>query len=472
MDQRRAPLLAALEAYAEQNPARFHVPGHKGGRWVDEAWRSVAAGMLPWDLTEVPGLDDLFAPDGPIAEAQALAAALAGAAASFFLVGGTTAGIEALMLATAAGRQVLVPRNAHRSVLSGLILADSDPVWIPAAHDPELGISLTLSPADVAAACRQHPTAAALWVTCPTYEGLAQPLRPLAEAAGLPLIVDEAHGAHFPFAASMPTPALRQGAMAVVQSLHKTGGSATQSSLLHLAAGFPAQNALRDCLRLVQSSSPSYWLMASLDAARRNLGLRGAADWAQAVALAEAARAALGQLPGIVCPDMAWAEERGCKLDPTRLLIDVGHRGLTGHQGANLLRQHGVGVELAGYRHVLAIVTPGDDQASIQALIQAVAALPAGRAKLPPVPAFPALPQVACRPRQAFFAPREYIPLAAAPGRVAAEWVAPYPPGIPIIVPGEIWTHDAAHYLTMVRAHGWHVQGGQDDAAYVAVLKE
>lgn len=475
MSQQRAPLLEVLVAYAHGAPNRLHVPGHKGGRWADPDWLQHASSLLPLDLTEVPGMDDLFAPEGCIAQAQDLAASLFGAAASFFLVGGTTAGIEALVLATSPGREVLVPRHAHRSLLSGLILADSLPVWLPVEHDPVLGIPLAINVDTAAAALHAHPNAAALWLVRPTYEGLAQTLAPLvalAQQAGIPLLVDEAHGGHLAFNRAMPVPALQEGATAVVQSLHKTCGSLTQSSILHVAEGFPLLDRLRDCLRLTQSSSPSYWLMASLDAARRQLAVHGEPQWAAAVELAAVVREQLNSLPHVHCPDSTWAMSRGLSLDPTRLLIDVGERGLTGHEAAQHLQHAGVVVELAGYRHLVGILTPGDGPAQVDRLVHAVAELPHTAGRSGPVPALPPIPKMVLRPRQAFFVEREYLSLDEARGRIAAEWIAPYPPGIPVIMPGEVFSPDIVEYLHAARARGWHIQGGQADASYVAVIKE
>lgn len=473
MDQRRTPLFSALRAYARRHPAVFHIPGHKQGRAAPAAWRRLlGAGALSIDLTEAPGLDDLHAPSGVIAEAQALAAAAFGAAESFFLVGGTTAGIHAMILgACRPGERVLVPRHAHRSVHGALILSGALPVYLPPAYDPELEIPLGIEPATLSRALADHPGARAVLAVHPTYHGLPAAIAELAALARqrqLPLLVDEAHGSHFAFHPHLPPAALAAGADATAQSLHKTGGSLTQSSLLHLGReGRLDSRRVRAALRLVQSTSPSYLLMASLDVARRELALRGHRMWERAIALAAQARETLAQLPGI-----AVAEYPG--MDPTRLIIDVRGRGLTGYQAAEQLWQHRVAVELAGHGYLLALLGPGSTRESVQRLVQAVAAL-RGRAKesgAAPL-GLPPWPEVVLSPREAALGKHRPVPVGQAEGLVSAEFVAPYPPGIPVLAPGERITAAALGYLERCLRLGHHLQGMADpDLRTILVVDE
>lgn len=455
-DQERTPLFTALTEYAARVRAPLHVPGHKLGRAAPPEWRDfLGPSALAIDLTEAPGLDDLHAPEGVIAEAQELAAAAFGAWRSYFLVGGTTAGLHALILAACRpGETIAVPRNAHRSVLGALILAGLRPRWVRVTFDAELGIATGPDLASLSAAL---PGAAAAVLVHPTYYGIAADIAAaigLIHRAGLPALVDEAHGAHFPFHPALPPSTLSLGADGVVQSLHKTGGSLTQSSLCHLGHGsriLPER--LQEMLRLVQSTSPSYLLMASLDLARRELALRGREAWERALELAHEARRRIDALPGLrVRPTD----------DPTKLLIDVRGRGTTGFRAADWLwEEAGVAVEAAGLTYLLAVLSPGDSREQLDALIAELERLPAGEGA-PVLPPEPPWPEVILPPREAYLARKEPVPLGRAEGRIAAELVAPYPPGIPVVAPGERLTADVLDYLRHAARAGWHLQGPAD----------
>lgn len=445
----------------------MHVPGHKMGRAAPDAWRHFLGDQaLSIDLTEAPGLDDLHAPEGAIAEAQALAAEAFGAERSFFLVGGTTAGLHGLILAACQpGEAVAVPRHAHRSILGAMILAEVRPHWVRVAFDPELGVATHLDSASLAGAL---PGASAALLVHPTYYGIASRLtEEIAQIhrQGIPALVDEAHGSHFGLHPALPPSALSLGADGVVQSIHKTGGSLTQSSLCHLGRGGRlAESRLREMLRLVQSTSPSYLLMASLDLARRELALTGAAAWERAVELALAARHQLEGLRGIrVHPSD----------DPTKLLIDVRGRKITGFQAADhLWEQAGVAVEASGLTYILAVLSPGDSPESIAELVRAVDALPTGD-RAPALPPEPPWPEVVLSPREAYLGPKDALPLRQAVGRIAAELVAPYPPGIPVVAPGERLTADVVAYLEQAVAAGYHLQGPADPHLHsIQVVKE
>lgn len=466
-DQQRAPLFEALLAYRQAVRAPMHVPGHKMGQAAPPAWRSFLGDQaLSIDLTEAPGLDDLHAPEGAIAEAQSLAAEAFGAAHSFFLVGGTTAGLHALILAACRPGEVLaVPRNAHRSILGAMILAGVRPHWVRVAFDPELGVATHVDGASLQSAL---PGAAAAILINPTYYGVASHLSAeinQIHGQAIPVLVDEAHGSHFHFHPALPPSALDLGADGLVQSMHKTGGSLTQSSICHLGHGgrIPV-NRLQEMLRLVQSTSPSYLLMASLDLARRDLALRGADLWEKALDLARDARRRLAALKGIRLHETD---------DPTKLLIDVRGRKITGFQAADALWQRaGVAVESSGLTYVLAVLTPGDDQKSVCRLVEAVAALPFGD-RLPSLPPDPPWPEVVLPPRTAHLGAKVSLPLRVAVGRVAAELVAPYPPGIPVVAPGERLTQEVVAYLERAASAGYHLQGPADPhLASIQVVEE
>lgn len=471
MDQARAPLLEALLAYVARRPALFHVPGHKQGRGAPAEWRrALGRGALAMDLTEAPGLDDLHAPEGVIAEAQALAAAAFGAGRSYFLVGGTTAGLQALLLAVCRpGDRVVVPRHAHRSVLAGLILSGATPVYVAPEYDRELDIPLGVRPETLQAALAGSGPVRAVVVVHPTYHGTVLDTAGLVDVArhhGALVLADEAHGSHFAFHPALPVPALACGADAVVQSLHKTGGALTQASVLHVRAGSPLDPArVQEALRWVQSSSPSYLLLASLDAARRELALRGKELWARALELAGWARRQINRLPGLRVAEYLGA-------DPTRLVIDVRGRRLTGRTAASALWNQGVAVEMSGQGYVLALITPGDTRATVGRLVRALAALPWGHRAPEPL-GLPPWPEVVVPPREAALGEREAVPLRQARGRVAAELVAPYPPGVPVLAPGECITPAVIEYLERCVALGQHLQGPADPTlGTIHVLRE
>lgn len=455
LDQARAPLFEALCDYAGRVKAPLHVPGHKLGRGAPEAWRQfLGERALSIDLTEVPGLDDLHAPEGVIAEAQALAAEAFGAKDSFFLVGGSTAGLQALILtACEPGDRIAVPRHAHRSILGGLILSGATPVWVRSRFHPELDLAVGLDPASLEATL---PGVAAALFVHPTYYGMTGPLGEqirLAHAHGAAALVDEAHGAHFAFYPGLPPSALSQGADGTVQSVHKTGGSLTQSSLCHRGHHSRlSASRLREMLRLVQSTSPSYLLMASLDLARRDLFTHGHLRWEQTLELAGRLHQQLGALPGVRVEPVD---------DPTKLVIDLRGRGYTGFAAAERLWSRGVAVETAGQGYLLAVLTPGDGPEQAAHLLQAVGDLPPGPGA-PPAPPEPPWPEPVLSPREAYLGPKQTVPLDEAVGRIAAELIAPYPPGIAAVAPGERLTGDVVSYLRHVARGSHHLQGPAD----------
>lgn len=470
LHQSAAPLFEALQDYRRRAPAIFHVPGHKQGRGAPTEWRStIGRQALAIDLTEAPGLDDLHAPEGVIAQAQALAAKAFRAGSSHFLVGGSTAGLHAMILAAARpGETVLVPRNAHRSVLGAIILAGVNPIWIQPEYAEGLDIALGLRSGTVTEMVADHPSTRALLLVHPTFYGITSPLREqigAAHAAGVAVIADEAHGTHFSFAPRMPEPALAAGVDGTVQSLHKTGGSLTQSALCHLAQGSRiSPTRLQEMLRLVQTTSPSYILMASLDVARRDLVLRGEALWTRAVELAARVRERLGGL--------VYSVPAGYTADPTKVVVDVRNLKMTGFAAARQLWEQGVAVESAGYGFFLLVLSPGDTRTSVDRLLRAVRSLRAegsGPSSLGPPPRTVSL----LSPREAYLGAKQSVPLASAVDRVAAELVAPYPPGIPVLVPGERVTGETVAFLTRAVQTGHHLQGPADPSLRtIQVVKE
>lgn len=484
MNQRRAPLFEALKHHVTWNYTGFHFPGHGGGAGLP---RGFPAGreLYRFDLTELPGLDDLHAPAGPIARAQELAAALYGADRTFFLVNGSTTGVQALLLAaTAPGDKVLLPRNVHRAVIGGLVLSGADPVYVTPPFDADFGLHLAPRPADIRAALRAHPELRAVFLTHPDYYGQAvvdTETAGVLREAGSVFLADEAHGAHLPFHPALPAPALRLGAAGTVTSMHKLGGALTQASLLHLKGTGLSPARVGRALALLQTSSPSYLLMASLDLARRQLAVSGERLFGRAVDLAGRLRRGLAALDGLV--DVLDAGPG--RADPTKVLVSTRGLGLTGYRAAAMLREkHHVQVETAGFGHLLFVVglgTRGTDIARALRAFRTLAREHAGRSGLrPPTSDFrlpasdfhfrpaPPAPKV-LTPRESWLSPARAVPSREATGLVAAETISLCPPGIPIVFPGEKLTPEVLEYTLEIRARGVALQAADPVLATIMV---
>lgn len=467
--QSRAPLFEALVAHNAKNPANFHTPGHRQGRGLPEDLLSLGGQALyRLDLTEIPGLDDLHNPRCAIARAQELAAALYGADRSFFLVNGTTVGIQGLLTAVVGRGEVIIPRNAHRSVLGGMVVSGADPVYILPEIIPEFGVDCGISPMKLHRALEEHPCAAAVLAVHPNYYGVAGDLAGQIQVAhGLdrPLLVDEAHGAHLRFHRRLPEDAMAAGADASVQSTHKLGGSLTQSSMLHLRGGLVDAGGVAAALRLLQTTSPSYLLLASLDLARSQMALRGEDLLERSLELAGGVRQRLSRVSGLSLLAEEHLPEGACGLDLTKLVISVRELGLTGYQARDLLAErYRVFVEMADAVNVVAFVSIGATWEDCDALVRAMQDL-AVREQRPvtaPLPEAPTGYIKRMKPRDAWFSPALQVSLTEAGGRICAETVAVYPPGIPAVNPGEEITPEIVEYLSAVSKLGLPCQGPSD----------
>ncbi|MGB3491960.1 MAG: aminotransferase class I/II-fold pyridoxal phosphate-dependent enzyme [Elainellaceae cyanobacterium] len=487
------PLVEAIARWLVHSHAAFYTPGHKGGASVLPEISQLLGSALRADLPELPGLDNLFSPEGVIEEAQALAAQAFGGDRTWFLANGSTCGIEAALLATCRPHdRIIVPRNAHQSIISGLILSGAMPIFVQPAYDPVWDMALGLSLAQVRSALEQYPEAVAVMLVSPTYYGVCceiEAIANLVHAHQMPLLVDEAHGPHFGFHPGLPPSALSAGADLTVQSTHKVLSALTQASMLHLHGfGLPGRSPYRispdriqKALQMVQSSSPSYLLLASLDAARQQMATEGKALMERTIALAQDARSRLAAIPGLrVLEQSDLGEEISLTLDITRLTVDVTELGLTGFDADEILsEQLGVVAELPTLKTLTFIISLGNSSADIERLVQGFTVLARQHRKtVPPsngaqvsqadaqvVPfeaSIPAIAVPAMSPRDAFFADSEAVAIATAVGRISAELVCPYPPGIPVLLPGEIITAEAVQYLRHILAAGGTVTGCAD----------
>src|SRR5215208_36891 len=475
MDQAQAPYLDAVVAYAEREPGRFHVPGHKGGEGADPALvAALSRAAFEFDVPAgIEGID--IGPDSPFQRAQRLAADAWGARRSWFLISGASQGNHAACLALRhAGRSVVAQRNVHSSTVDGIVLAGLEPAFVAPELDAELGIAHCLTPDALAQALDRNPDAVAALTVSPTYFGAVADVRRLAEVAharGVPLIVDEAWGAHLRFTAELPASALERDAALVLSSVHKLFGSLTQSAILHLGRDELIDADVVDrCVTLTESTSPSALLTASLDAARRQASVRGAKLLAETVAGVERAREAIRGIPGLDVLDERLIGRPGVyDWDPLRLAIDVRGTGSTGVRLAKLMRElDDVNLELEAENVIVAVFGAGEDavesaQRLVTALRHAVETLGAEE-ELPKRPFTPPPPwgSLELPPRDAFFGPQEVGPFSEAAGKIAAESLAAYPPGIPNVLPGERLTRETVDYINEVVEHGGWVRGAVD----------
>jgi arginine decarboxylase len=474
-DQQEAPYLDAIVAYAERDPGRFHVPGHKGGEGADpELVAALGEPAFKYDIPAgIEGVD--IGPDSPFQQAQRLAAEAWGAKRSWFLISGASQGNHAACLALRhAGRGVLAQRNIHSSTVDGIVLAGLEPAFVAPELDSELGIAHCLTPESLAGALDESPGVVAALTVSPTYFGAVADVRGLAEVArshGVPLVVDEAWGAHLRFSPELPESALECGADLVLSSVHKLFGSLTQSAILHLGLDeYIDPDVIDRCVTLTESTSPSALLTASLDAARRQAAVSGAQLLHETIAGVKRAREEIRRIPGLEVLDERLIGRPGVHAwDPLRLAVDVRGTRSTGTRIGTLMReQDDVNLELVSENVIVAVFGIGEDvtrSASrlVDGLRHAVETLGSEEephsAPLTPPPPWGALEMP---PRQAFLGEQEVVPFADAVGRIAAESLAAYPPGIPNVLPGERLTRETVDYINEVVEHGGWVRGAVD----------
>ncbi|WP_048602860.1 aminotransferase class I/II-fold pyridoxal phosphate-dependent enzyme [Rubeoparvulum massiliense] len=484
MNQEKMPLFHGLIQHAQRRPLQFHIPGHKTGLGMNKEFRDfIGYNALSIDLINIAPLDDLHHPHGLIKEAEELAAAAFGADYTYFSVQGTSGAIMAMVMSTCKpGDKVIVPRNVHKSMLNAIIFAGALPIFVYPEMDQRLGIAHGVSTDSVRRAIQQHPDAKAVCVINPTYFGIAADLRSivqLAHDAGMFVLVDEAHGAHLPFHEKLPVSAMEVGADMAATSLHKLGGSLTGSSVLNIRKDRVRPEHVRAVFSMLTTTSTSYILLASLDAARQQLALQGHELIGRTIKLAEEARQRINEIPGLYCygADILGGPST-FDYDPTKLTIHVNGLGISGYDVEKWLREkHNIEVELSDLYNILCFITMGDNAESIHALVQALQDLSTtffkeGLRQAQPV-TLPHLPVLAMSPRDAFYAETEVVPFAEAVGRIIAEFVMVYPPGIPILMPGEVIEQENLAYIQQNLEAGLPIQGPEDNQIQsLKVIKE
>ncbi len=479
-NQSRAPIYEALEEFRQNRIVPFDVPGHKRGRGNPELVALLGQQCVGIDVNSMKPLDNLCHPVSVIAEAEEMAAEAFGAAYAFLMVGGTTSSVQSMVLSVCKkGDKIILPRNVHRSVINALVLNGATPIYVNPDTDNRLGIALGMRVSQVEQAIRENPDAVAVLVNNPTYYGICSDLKSivkLAHKSGMRVLVDEAHGTHLYFGENMPISAMAAGADMASVSMHKSGGSLTQSSFLLVGPNmYPGY--VRQIINLTQTTSASYLLLASLDISRRNLALRGKEEFRKVTALAEYAREEINRIGGYY----AYTSEliNGDSIfdfDRTKLTVNTLGIGLAGIEVYDILRdEYDIQVELGDIANILAYISIGDREREMERLVSALAEIKrkyqkdsAGMFAQEYID-----PKVAVSPQDAFYAEKESLPLQETEGRICSEFVMCYPPGIPILAPGEEITGEILRYIAYAKEKGCSMTGPEDAGIErLNVLKE
>ena len=479
-NQARAPIYEALEEFRKNRIVPFDVPGHKRGRGNPELIELLGQQCVSIDVNSMKQLDNLCHPVSVIREAEEMAAEAFGSAYAFLMVGGTTSSVQSMVLSVCKkGEKIILPRNVHRSVINALVLNGSIPIYVNPDMDRELGIALGMKVSQVEKTIQENPDAVAVLVNNPTYYGICSDLRSivkLAHAHGMKVLVDEAHGTHFYFGEKMPVSAMEAGADMAAVSMHKSGGSLTQSSFLLTGPGMHPGH-VRQIINLTQTTSASYLLLASLDISRRNLALRGKEEFRKVTALAEYARAEINKIGGYYAYTAEMINGDSIyDFDKTKLTVNTLGVGLAGIEVYDILRdEYDIQMELGDIANVLAYISIGDRERDIERLISALVEINRkySRDNTGMFTQEYIEPKVVVSPQSAFYAEKESLLLRETEGRICSEFVMCYPPGIPILAPGEEITADILKYISYAKEKGCSMTGPEDpDIERLNVLKE
>ncbi|KRD82454.1 arginine decarboxylase [Bacillus sp. Root147] len=483
--QFQTPLFTALLEHANKNPIQFHIPGHKKGNGMDPEFKEfIGENALSIDLINIAPLDDLHQPRGIIKQAQDLAAEAFGADHTFFSIQGTSGVIMAMIMSVCGPcDKIIVPRNVHKSIMSGIVLTGATPIFIHPQVDPDLGISHGVPPESIEKALKQHPDAKAVLVINPTYFGIAGDLRKIVEIThsyNIPVLVDEAHGVHIHFHDELPLSAMQAGADMAATSVHKLGGSMTQSSILNVQGKLVSPERIQAILSMLTTTSTSYILLASLDAARKSLATEGQALLEGTIRMAEKARVLINEIDYLYCVGREILDTPATyAIDSTKIIVSVKKLGITGYAVEKWLREKfNIEVEMSDLYNILCIITPGDKEEDLLRLVYALRELSIefkhqSDLHVNTAVLLPDIPVLALTPRDAFYAETEVVSFEESVGRIIAEFVMVYPPGIPIFIPGEIITEENLLYTKKNIEAGLPVQGAEDtDLKSLRVLKE
>ena len=468
-DQSRAPIYEALQTFRHMMVVPFDVPGHKHGRGNPELTAFLGEQCVSIDVNSMKPLDNLCHPVSVIHEAELLAADAFGASHAFLMVGGTTSAVQSMVLSVCKrGDKIILPRNVHRSVINALVLCGAIPVYVNPEVNCHLGISLGMQRGQVAKAISENPDAVAVLVNNPTYYGICSDLRAIvkmAHEAGMYCLADEAHGTHFYFGEDMPVSAMEAGADMAAVSMHKSGGSLTQSSLLLTGPNINPGH-VRQIINLTQTTSGSYLLMSSLDISRRNLALRGKEVFAGVVDMADYARKEINAVGGYYAFGSELINGNSVfDFDPTKLSVHTRDIGLAGIEVYDILRdEYDIQIEFGDIGNILAYLSIGDRMSALERLVSALAEIrrryqtdSSGLLSQEYIS-----PEVVTSPQEAFYSGKRSIPLEESIGCVCSEFVMCYPPGIPILAPGERITKEILDYIQYAKIKGCSMTGPED----------
>lgn len=467
--QSKAPIYEALLKYKSMRVVPFDVPGHKQGRGNPELREFLGEKCLSVDVNAMKPLDNLGHPVSVIKEAEELAADAFGAYHAFFMVNGTTSAVQAMIMSVCKqGDKIIMPRNVHKSAINALIISGAIPVYVNPGVNKELGIPLGMSVNEVKEAIRRNPDAKAIFINNPTYYGVCSDLRTITELAhqqNMAVLVDEAHGTHFYFGEDMPLSAMAAGADMAAVSMHKTGGSLSQSSFL-LMGNRMSVGHVRQIINLTQTTSGSYLLLSSLDISRRNLALDGKNIFAKATALANYGREEINKIGGyyafsteIVNGDSVF------DFDRTKLSVHTREIGLAGVEVYDILRDdYDIQIEFGDIGNILAIISVGDRALALERLVSSLAEIKRRymRDKKGMLDYEYINPEVIIPPQQAFYSQQHPVPIEASAGYISGEFVMAYPPGIPILAPGERVTEEIINYIAYAKQKGSFLTGTED----------
>ena len=467
--QSKAPVLEAMTQHLQNRVVPFDVPGHKGGRGNSELTDFLGKSCLKADVNSMKPLDNLCHPVSVIKEAQDLAAEAFGAKTAFFIVNGTTGSVQTMiMTACKSGDKIIMPRNVHRSAINALVVNGAVPVYVNPGTNKELGIPLGMSVENVKKAIAENPDAKAVLINNPTYYGVCSDLREIVRIAhenNMLALVDEAHGTHFYFGENMPVSGMAAGADMAAVSMHKTGGSLTQSSILLCGSNINSDY-VRQVINLTQTTSGSYLLISSLDIARKNLALNGKSIFKKTVQFAEYARNEINKLGGYyafgneLCDNNAFFD-----FDKTKLSVHTRDIGLAGIEVYDILRDdYGIQIEFGDISNILAIISAGDRALEIERLISSLSEIKRlySKDKTGMFDHEYINPEVITAPQKAFYSNKKSVPINQSSGMVCGEFVMCYPPGIPILAPGEKITDEIINYINYAKEKGCFMTGTQD----------
>lgn len=478
--QNDAPLMDAMQKYLHDRIVRFDVPGHKGGRGTPELTDFLGKQCLRLDVNSMQALDNLCHPVSVIRDAQNIAAEAFGAENAFFIVNGATGGVQAMIMAAVKrGEKLIMPRNVHRSAINALVVNGAVPVYVDPDINRQLGIPLGMKPEDVEKAIEKNPDAKAVLVNNPTYYGICTDLKKIVETAhmhNMLVLVDEAHGTHFYFGDNMPVTAMEAGADFASVSVHKTGGSLTQSAVLLCGKSVNADY-VRQIINLTQTTSANYLLMVSLDIARRNLALNGREIFAGVCSYCSYARDEINNIGGYYAYGSEIINKKSCyDFDPTKLSVHTRETGLAGIEVYDILRdEYDIQIEFGDIGNILAILAPGDRALELERLISALFEIKRlyGKDTIGMLENEYIAPCAAMTPQNAFYADKASIPLEKSRGMVCGEFVMCYPPGIPILAPGEKITDEIIRHIIYSKEKGCFLTGTQDmNVNNIQVVKE